>query len=136
MAEKLNTYSSAALAYLGDCAIELCVREYLVKEMGLSSSARLNKEALRFVKAANQAEAMKNILPILTEEETDVFHRGRNMGHSSTPKSATVAEYRNATGMEALFGWLHLANKKERINELFRIAYALDNTSNNMNNEE
>lgn len=136
MQEKLNTYSSAALAYLGDCAIELCVREYLVKEMGLSSSARLNKEALRFVKAANQAAAMKNILPVLTEEENDVFHRGRNMGHSSTPKSATVAEYRSATGMEALFGWLHLANKKERINELFRIAYALDDTSNNTNKEE
>ena len=136
MQEKLNTYSSAALAYLGDCAIELCVREYLVKEMGLSSSARLNKEALRFVKAANQAAAMKNILPFLTEEENDVFHRGRNMGHSSTPKSATVAEYRSATGMDALFGWLHLANKKERINELFRIAYALDDTSNNTNKEE
>ena len=136
MQEKLNTYSSAALAYLGDCAIELCVREYLVKEMGLSSSARLNKEALRFVKAANQAAAMKNILPFLTEEENGVFHRGRNMGHSSTPKSATVAEYRSATGMEALFGWLHLANKKERINELFRIAYALDDTSNNTNKEE
>lgn len=127
MAKELNTYSSAALAYIGDCAIELCVREYLVKEREISSSARLNKEALAFVKASCQAEAMKNILPILSAEETDVFHRGRNMGHSSTPKSATVAEYRNATGMEALFGWLWLAEKKERINELFRIAYAIDN---------
>ena len=126
MAENLNTYSSAALAYLGDCALELCVREYLVKEKGISSSAKLNKQALDFVKASRQAEAMKNILPILTEKESDVFHRGRNMGHSSTPKSATVAEYRNATGMEALFGWLHLSDNKERINELFRIAYELD----------
>lgn len=126
MAENLNTYSSAALAYLGDCALELCVREYLVKEKGISSSAKLNKQALDFVKASRQAEAMKNILPILTEKESDVFHRGRNMGHSSTPKSATVAEYRNATGMEALFGWLHLSDDKERINELFRIAYELD----------
>ena len=126
MAENLNTYSSAALAYLGDCALELCVREYLVKEKGISSSAKLNKQALDFVKASRQAEAMKNILPILTEKESDVFHRGRNMGHSSTPKSATVAEYRSATGMEALFGWLHLSGDKERINELFRIAYELD----------
>ena len=126
MAENLNTYSSAALAYLGDCALELCVREYLVKEKGISSSAKLNKQALDFVKASRQAEAMKNILPILTEKESEVFHRGRNMGHSSTPKSATVAEYRNATGMEALFGWLHLSDDKERINELFRIAYELD----------
>ena len=126
MAENLNSYSSAALAYLGDCAIELCVREYLVKEKGISSSARLNKLALEFVKASQQAEAMKNILPILSEKETEVFHRGRNMGHSNTPKSATVAEYRNATGMEALFGWLHLAGRKERIDELFRIAYKLN----------
>ena len=129
MAENLNSYSSAALAYLGDCAIELCVREYLVKEKGISSSARLNKLALEFVKASQQAEAMKNILPILSEKETEVFHRGRNMGHSNTPKSATVAEYRNATGMEALFGWLHLLGDKKRINELFRIAYKLDENS-------
>ena len=129
MAEKTNTYSSASLAYLGDCTLELCVREYLVKEKGFSSSAKLNKEALHFVKASRQAEAMKNILEILTEEETDVFHRGRNMGHTNTPKSATVAEYRNATGMEALFGWLYLEKKQDRINELFRIAYQID-TSN------
>ena len=130
MTDKLNTYSSASLAYLGDCAIELCVREYLVKEKGFSSSAKLNKEALQFVKASRQAEAMKNIINILTEEESAVFHRGRNMGHSNTPKSATMAEYRSATGMEALFGWLHLAKRQERINELFRIAYKLDESEN------
>lgn len=129
MSENTNLYSNAALAYLGDCAIELCVREYLVKEKGLSSSAKLNKEALLFVKASRQAEAMKNILPILTEEETDVFHRGRNMGHSNVPRSATVAEYRSATGMEALFGWLYLNKREERIKELFRIAYKLDESN-------
>ena len=126
MSENTNLYSNAALAYLGDCALELCVREYLVKEKGLSSSAKLNKEALLFVKASKQAEAMKNILPVLTNEETDVFHRGRNMGHSNVPRSATVAEYRSATGMEALFGWLYLSKREERIKELFRIAYKLD----------
>ena len=62
MEKELNTYSSAALAYIGDCALEICVREYLIKEKGISSSAKLNKEALRFVKASCQAEAMKNIL--------------------------------------------------------------------------
>ncbi len=126
METALNTYSSASLAYLGDCALEICVREYLVREAGLSSSARLNKAALDFVRASKQAEAMKNILPLLSEDEIAVFHRGRNMGHSGTPKSATVAEYRNATGMEALFGWLYLAERHDRIRELFRIAYKLD----------
>jgi ribonuclease-3 family protein len=126
MEDSLNTYSSASLAYLGDCALEICVREYLVRELKISSSAKLNKLALDFVRAKSQAEAMKNILPLLTEEEEAVFKRGRNVGHTNTPKSATVAEYRSATGMEALFGWLWLADKKDRINQLFRAAYMLD----------
>ena len=129
MDSSLNSYSSASLAYLGDCALEICVREYLVRELGLSSSAKLNKAALDFVRAPKQAEAMKNILPLLDEEEEAVFKRGRNVGHTNTPKSATVSEYRSATGMEALFGWLWLAGKKERIDELFRVAYGLDTTN-------
>lgn len=119
----LNTYSTAALAYLGDSVIELLVRERLVL-LGFSSSAKLNKKALDYVRAPMQAEAMKNILPLLTEEENAVFHRGRNIGHTNTPKSATVAEYRAATGMEALFGWLHLAGQITRLRELFEAAYA------------
>ena len=126
-----NQYSTAALAYLGDCVIELCVREHLVK-IGLSSSAKLNSEALEYVKAVNQAEAMKKIMPILTEEEEAVFRRGRNMGHTNTPRSATVAQYRAATGMETLFGYLHLMGKNDRINELFTLAYLSD--ENNENN--
>ena len=131
MESSLNSYSTAALAYLGDCVIEICVREHLVKS-GLSSSARLNKRALDFVRAPCQAEAMKKILPPLTEEEDAIFHRGRNIGHTNTPRSSTVAEYRAATGMEALFGWLHLSGNKDRISELFRIGYDID-TENNTN---
>ena len=122
MADLLCTYSTSALAYLGDCVIEMCVRERLVRA-GVSSSARLNRLALDFVRAPMQAQAMKNILPLLSEEEEGVFHRGRNLGHGNTPKSATVAEYRAATGMEALFGYLHLAGRRERIDELFAVAY-------------
>ena len=122
MEQLLNTYSTHALAYLGDSVIEMCVREYLVKA-GYSSSAKLNKKALDYVRAPMQSEAMKKLLPHLTDEEEAVFKRGRNLGHSSTPKSATVSEYRMATGMEALFGYLHLAKKEERIKELFALAY-------------
>ena len=126
MENRLNSYSTASLAYLGDCIIELCVREHLV-ECGISSSAELNKKALEFVRASAQAEAMKNILPLLDEEEDAIFHRGRNIGHTNTPRSATVAQYRAATGMETLFGYLHLAGRAERIKELFRIAYGIEN---------
>ncbi len=122
----LKTVSAAALAYLGDCVMELCVREYLV-ERGLSSSARLNAAALDFVRAPKQAEAMQRIYDLLSEEEMAVFKRGRNNGHSAAPKSATVAEYRAATGMEALFGWLKLAGREDRIKELFALAYDVEN---------
>ena len=125
METALHTYSTAALAYLGDCVLEQCVREYLVRE-GYSSSSALNREALRFVRATAQAEAMKRILPLLSEEEEGVFRRGRNVGHTNTPKSATMAEYRAATGMEALFGWLHLAGRQDRIAKLFAAAYELE----------
>ena len=122
----LKEISSAALAYLGDCVLEMCVREYLVR-LGLSSSAKLNQEALNFVRASKQAQAMLRILPHLDEEETAVFKRGRNHGHGNTPKSATVSEYRSATGMEALFGYLKLAGREDRIEELFAIGYEIEN---------
>ena len=119
---KLNEISVPALAYLGDCVIELCVRRHLVNE-GLSTSAHLNAAALDYVRAPAQAEAMKRILPHLTEEEEGYFRRGINMGHSNVPKRATVSEYRAATGMEVLFGYLHLSGQEERIRQLFCLAY-------------
>lgn len=114
--------SVPALAYLGDCVLELAVREHLVKK-GVSTSAHLNRAALDFVRAPAQAQAMGRILPLLTETELSYFKRGRNMGHTQTPKSATVGEYRAATGMEVLFGYLHLTGQKARIDELFALAY-------------
>ena len=114
--------SAPALAYLGDSVIEICVRRLLVSH-GIAHSADLNSLALNFVRASAQAEAIKLILPILTEDEDGAFRRGRNMGHSSSPKSATVGQYRAATGMEALFGWLYIQGMHDRIDELFSIAY-------------
>ena len=114
--------STPALAYLGDCVIELCVRRMLV-ERGLSTSAHLNAAALDYVRAPAQAEAMKRLSEHLSEEEASFFRRGRNMGHSNVPKRATVSEYRAATGMEVLFGFLHVTGQQERIDELFRLAY-------------
>ena len=123
MEKPIEEMSTAALAYLGDSIIELCVRETLVKK-GVSSAKNLNFSALLFVKAEAQADAMKNILPLLSEEETAAYKRGRNIGHTNTPKSATVGQYRMATGMESLFGYLYLKGEKARINELFSLAYA------------
>ena len=98
------------------------MRERLV-EAGYTSPKALNAKALGFVRAAAQAAAMERITPHLTEEEEAVFRRGRNMGHTNTPKRATVAEYRNATGMEALFGYLYMTGQQARIDALFALAY-------------
>ncbi len=122
MAKPIEEMSAAALAYLGDSVIELCVREMLV-EKGVSSAKNLNSTALLFVKAEAQADAMKTILPLLSEEENAAYRRGRNIGHTNVPKSATVGQYRMATGMEALFGYLYLKGEKGRINKLFALAY-------------
>ncbi len=120
-----RTASSAALAYLGDAVLELLVRERLV-EKGYTSSKALNQHALEYVRAGAQARAMERILPVLTEEESAAFRRGRNAGHGQHPKGASVGEYRNATGMEALFGYLHMTGNAARVRALFALAYPED----------
>ena len=122
---ELSDITTPALAYLGDSVLEVCVRTYLVTERGLSTSAHLNRTSLDFVRASAQSEAFGRMEPYLTEEEAAVFRRGRNMGHGNVPKSASVAEYRRATGMEVLFGYLHLTGQSERMNYLFRVGYGL-----------
>lgn len=122
----LKEITTPALAYLGDSVLETCVRTYLVAERGLSTSAHLNKEALAFVKATAQSAAMERLEPLLSDEETLYYHRGRNIGHTNVPRSASPVEYRRATGMETLFGYLSLTGQTERIDTLFRIGYGLD----------
>ena len=101
--------------------IELAAREKLVKA-GNIPHERLHSEALLFVTASKQSQALENILPLLTETETEIYKRGRN-AKSRAPKSASVTDYRRATGMECLFGYLYLAGEKERIRELFDAAF-------------
>lgn len=125
LSKNLKEISTEALAYLGDSVIELKVRELLV-EQGISGSGDLNRASLAFVKASAQAAAMHKIIPLLSDDENSVYKRGRNMSGGNVPKSATMSEYRSATGMEVLFGYLHLQGKHERISELFSAAYAKD----------
>ncbi len=122
----VNELSTPALAYLGDAVIELFVRNALVAA-GYSTSAALNQKSLDYVRAGAQAKAMQKILPLLTEQEAAAFRRGRNMGHTNTPKGATVAEYRAATGMEVLAGYLHVLGQEQRLAQLLRIGFELEN---------
>ena len=121
----LNELSTPSLAYLGDSVLELLVRQALV-ESGISSSKKLNERALSFVSAPAQAAAVKNVIELLSDEEAAYFKRGRNIGHTNTPKRSSVGEYRMATGFETLFGYLKLTGNDTRAAELFSIAYAAE----------
>ena len=117
-----NLVKTADLAYLGDAVIELWVRQRLLSK-GVCGSGRLNKEALRYVKATAQSEAVKVLLPLLTDEELSVWKRGRNSHCGSVPKSAEVSQYRAATGLEVLCGWLRLKGEDDRIAFLLESGY-------------
>ena len=114
--------NAGALAYLGDSVLEALIRERLILK-GYEKSSKLNKEALNYVTAVNQAKAYENIESRLTEIEAQIFRRGKNSSHLNAPKSASLLEYKIATGFEAIFGYLRLTKNEERISELFNLAY-------------
>lgn len=111
------------LAFIGDCIYEILVRETLVKDANRPVND-LHRESVKYVSAKAQTEAYSKIKDILTEEETAVFKRGRNAKVGHSPKSATGGEYHCATGVEALFGYLYLTDRIDRIKELFSVINA------------
>ncbi len=115
-------HNGAVLAYLGDAVIELWVRELLIST-GITSTAVATTEALAFVTARSQSEAYEAVKDILTDEETDVFKRGRN-AHVTVPKSASAAEYHRSTGFESMIGALWLEGRRDRIDGILSAAYA------------
>lgn len=117
---KPNTLNPISLAYIGDAVYEILVREHLALR-GDRPPEQLHKLAVNFVSAKAQAAATEKLLPILTEEETTAFKRGRNAKVSHIPKGASPAHYHNATGFETLFGHLYLTGQTERMRELFKI---------------
>ncbi len=110
--------SPLTLAFVGDAVYGLLVRQKLA---GLDlSPSRLHPASVRLVRAEAQARAAEALFPRLTEEEQGIFKRGRNAHTGGVPKNATVGEYHAATGLEALFGYLYLAGRDDRLTELFR----------------
>ena len=106
--------SSAALAYLGDAVHSLYVRRAVVAGK-LSHAGDLHEAGLRYVTAAAQSEAMKRILPLLTEEEQDVARRAHNSHHLRKPKHMSLSDYRRATSLEAVLGMLAYTGRTERL---------------------
>ena len=111
-----------ALAYLGDAVYSLYVRRRLI-EMGVSHAGDLNRLSLSFVTAPRQAETAARLLPLLTEWETDVYRRAYNHKGLGHPSHATYAEYRAATGLEAVLGALEFSGEKERLAYLLNTAH-------------
>ena len=120
----ISAYNSLTLAFLGDAVYELEIRRHLCRN-GSSPSGVLHKTAVKYVCASYQAKAYDLLESYLTENELSVMKRGRNANGASVPKSASPIEYRKATGLEALFGFLYLKGEEDRINNI--CAYILEN---------
>lgn len=111
--------SPLALAYVGDAVYELYVRVLLVAQ-GSNKMKDLHRQAVSFVKAGTQAAFLKELEPMLTEEELEVVRWGRNAKSGHVPKSADVLEYRHSTGFETLIGYLYLKGNQERLRQILK----------------
>ena len=118
--QDIKSYSPLTLAYIGDGIYELVIRTILVSH-GNCQPNKLHKKASRLVKASAQSGMMEVLEPILTEQERAVYKRGRNAKSPTMAKNATMADYRRATGFEALMGYLYLEEQEERMIDLIRI---------------
>ena len=119
-----QSYSSLTLAYVGDAIYEVFIRTKLT-ENGDKKVNRLHKEAKNFVSAKAQSQIVEALLDNFTPDETDIFKRGRNTKVNTKAKNADFKEYHNATGLEALFGYLYLSKNQERLTELMEKSYQI-----------
>lgn len=115
-----NMYSPLVLAYIGDGVYELVIRTYLVSLADIAVN-KLHKSASELVKAHTQAVIGELIKDELTDEERDILRRGRNAKSYTKAKNATVNDYRHATGLEALVGYLYLLGRHDRLNYLIHL---------------
>ena len=117
--------SPVTLAFLGDAVDSLYVRERLTVENG-GKAADLQRVASKVVSAQGQSEFLEKLLPLFTEEEMDVFRRGKNAKKATKSKSASNLEYSRSTGFEAVLGYLYLLGNEERIKELLNASETKD----------
>lgn len=118
--EVIRVYGSLSLAYIGDAAYELMVREYILKQ-GITDNGKMHLKTKSLVSAHAQSALLEKLYPHLQEDELAVVRRGRNVKSHSKPKNADLGEYHSATGFEALWGYLYLCGSKERMANLFEI---------------
>ena len=114
--ENVNAYqySPLSLAYLGDSVMDLMVKSYFVVNVN-KQTYKYHKDVTHIVNAVNQSAFIDSIMDELKEDELDIYKRGRNANAHSKAKNATRSEYRKATGLEAIFGYLYLKNEFDRL---------------------
>ena len=117
----IRTYSPLTLAYIGDGVFDLIIRS-VVAGKGNTRPNKLHYRTSGIVKAHTQALIIEYLLPYLTEEEADIYRRGKNSKPQNKAKNATASDYRKATGLEALVGYLYLTDRFERLVELVKQA--------------
>lgn len=110
-------YSPLSLAYIGDSVLDLMVKSYFVMNVN-KQTYKYHKDVCNIVKAGNQARFIESIIDELSADELDIYKRGRNATTHSKAKNATMGEYRRATGLEALFGYLYLKGDIDRLEAL------------------
>ena len=107
------------LAHIGDAIYEVVIRTINLSK-GNRPVEKVHKDAISYVNAKTQAEAADVLLPMLTEEEADIYRRGRNAKANTKAKNASIGDYRKATGFEALMGYLYLKGETDRMLELIK----------------
>lgn len=116
----IRTYSPLTLAYIGDAVYDLIFRTAVVQR-GNTSAHKLHIQTTQYVKAPAQARLVEAVMEELSEEEFTVYKRGKNAKPYTMAKNATIGEYKKATGLEALVGYLYLTDQMERALELIQI---------------
>ncbi|MBQ7943257.1 MAG: ribonuclease III [Lachnospiraceae bacterium] len=117
----IRTYSPLTLAYIGDAIFEMVIRTLIV-EKGQRAANSLHKHTTKIVCAGTQAAMIEALSDVLTDEEQSIYRRGKNTKINSSAKNASLADYRKATGFEALCGYLYLSGNTRRVVELIKIA--------------
>jgi len=121
---KINELSPLTLAFLGDSVYEMFIRTKVLS-FGNRPANELHKIAVGYVKASAQAKAAHKILEVLTESELEIYKRGRNTNIHTVPKNAKMTDYRHATALEALIGYLYINGENERLKEILNLAYSI-----------
>lgn len=116
-AEQAKALAPLTLAWVGDAVLEVWVRTRLAARKP-ESSRNLHKMAISYVCATAEAALAASLQPVFTPTEQEIFRRGRNAHPSTVPKNASVSDYRAATGLEAVLGYLHLTDNQERLHAL------------------